>query len=467
MNSYIFAGIVAVTLLINFVWAFLKRKGITFSIYAADPNKHNSLIIALSLVGTIVGGGMFIAVGQIGYEAGIVGYVLGFIYLIGLVIVGIFAKTIRDMMDKDNCDSLLDLLGSLYGNRVTFQFCFVNLIMYTFLLAAQFVGLFLFAQYVQSLTGILWLPWSLVIFAVIVIFFYPVVGGLRKDIRTDIIQVSIVLLASIIILWQIISKGILCSMWEQLSPSHLSGTGYGMVFVVGAILFLTPSFLVRMDIWQRIRAANSEKASMRAFWIAGIISCFFFIFFTTIGMWAYVLNLPSGKYSTFELINQQFQNPVILGVIFGAFFAAVLSSADTFINNTSLFLTRITFSSLWAKKREESADKSLLYWSRVFAIGFIVISLALAYIIPNFVDLLVGAFSLLLIYLPTILGLFVETWRDKKASFWSSNLGVILFVILFFGWNPKMAFAPAVIVSIITYSLVHITTGRKQTWDVK
>jgi len=289
------------------------------------------------------------------------------------------------------------------------------------------------------------------------------VGGLRKDIRTDIIQVSIILLASIIILWHIFSKGVLGSMWNQLPSSHLSGTGYGIVFIIGAILFLTPSFFVRMDIWQRIRAANSENASKYAFWIAGIISCFFYIFFTTIGMWAYVLNLPIGKYSTFELINQQFQDPWVLGIIFGAFFAAVLSSADTFINNTSLFLTRMVFPKLWVKKREEATDRFLLHWSRIFAVSFIVVSLGLAYIMPNFVDLLVGAFSLLLIYLPTILGLFVENWRNKIAAFWSSNLGVILFVLLFFGWNPKMAFAPAVIVSIIAYSLIHITVRRKQT----
>ncbi len=454
MNSYIFAGIVIATLLINFAWAFLKRKGITFSIYAADPNKHSSLIIALSLAGTIVGGGMFIAVGQIGYEAGVVGFVLGFIYLVGLTVVGVFTKAIRNMMDKGNHDSLLDLLDSSYGNRVTFQFCFVNLVMYIFLLAAQFVGLFLFARYVQGLTGIIWLPWLLLILAVIGMFFYPVIGGLRKDIRTDIVQVLIVLLASLIILWQIFSKGIFVSMWTQLPAAHLSGTGYGVVFVIGAILFLTPSFLVRMDIWQRIRAANTETASNRGFWIAGIISCFFYLFFTTIGMWAYVLKIPSGKYSTFELINQQFQNPVILGLIFGAFFAAVLSSADTFINNTSLFLTRMVFPNLWSKKQEESADKSLLRWSRMFAICSIILSLVLGYGMPNFVDLLVGAFSLLLIYLPTILGLFVENWRDKRAAFWSSNLGVVLFAILFFGWNPKIAFAPAVIVSIITYSLI-------------
>jgi SSS family solute:Na+ symporter len=451
MNIYIFYGIVLATLLINIVWAFLKRKGITFSIYAADPNEHNTMIIAFSLAGTIVGGGMFLAVGQIGYEAGTAGYILGFTYLVGLAIVGSITKAVRNMMDKGNHDSILDLLSFYYGNRVTLQFCIVNLAMYVFLLAGQFIALFLFAKYIKNLTGIIWLPWSLVIIAIISLFFYPVIGGLRKDIRTDIIQIIIIFLASAIILWKIIRMRVLSSIWVQLTPAHIFGTGYGLVFIIGIILFYMPSFLVRMDIWQRIRAANSETASSRGFWIAGIISCFFYLLFTTIGMWAYALKLPVGKYSTFELVDKQFQNPIMLGVIFGAFFAAVLSSADTFINNTSLFLTRIAFPSLWANKHEPTASNSLLHWSRIFAISFIVMGLILGLIIPNIIDLLVGAFSLLLIYIPIILGLFVEDWRNERAAFWSSNLGVVLFIILFFGWNPKIAFAPSVVVSIIAY----------------
>jgi Na+/proline symporter len=356
-------------------------------------------------------------------------------------------------MDEANADSLLDLLGSLYGNRVTLQFCIVNLAMYVFLLAGQFVALFLFARYVQALTGGVWLPWTLVTFAIVSMFSYPVIGGLRKDIRTDVIQVSIVLLSCVIICWRIISRGVLGSMWPQLARSRALGTGYGAVFVLGAILFLTPSFLVRMDIWQRIRASRSATASKHAFWAAATISCLCYVFFTTIGMWAYVLRLPSARYSTLDLISQEFRNPVTLGIIFGAFFAAVLSSADTFINNTSLFLTRIAFPTLWSEKKQKSAGRSLLRWSRVFAIGFIMAALALGLIVPNIVDLLVGAFSLLLIYLPAIFGLFFRRWRSKTAAFWSSNLGLALFAILFFTWNPKIAFAPAVVVTGIAYGL--------------
>ena len=457
MNSYIFFAVVALTILTNIVWAWLKRKGMTFSIYAADPNRYNSFIIAVSVAGTIVGGGMFLAVGQIGYEAGTVGFILGFIYLVGLTIVGGITKAVRGLMDEGNHDSLLDLLGSTYGNRATWQFCFICLWMYVFLLAGQFVALVLFARYVQDLTGVAWLPWSLVALAVISIFVYPIIGGLRKDIRTDIVQVSIVFIATGIILWRILSNGVIGSMWAGLPPSHLLGTGYGAVFVIGAILFLTPSFLVRMDIWQRIRAARSDTASKRAFWIAGIVSCFFYLFFTTVGIWAYTLRLPGGRYSTLELINQQFRSPVILAVVFGAFFAAVLSSADTFVNNASLFVTRIAVPRLWSRKQEQSADRALLNWSRGFAFVLIGVALLVGVVIPNIVDLLVGAFSLLLIYLPTILGLFLPRWRSNRAAFWSPASGAVLFAALFFAWNPKIAFAPAVILSIVTYGLIRAT----------
>lgn len=462
MNSYIFICIVTLTLLTNIILSFIRRKGLTFRIYAADPNRWNWFVIATSLTGTIVGGGMFLAVGQIGYEAGTVGFVLCIIYLVGLVIVGVFAKNIREMMDMGKHDTLIDLLKATYNDSVVMQFCIVNLFMYIFLLAGQFVAVFQFAQFTQTATGNIWIPLSLVSLALISIFLYPIIGGLRKDIQTDIIQVVIILTASGFVLVKLISSGILKSLWTELPAPHLTGSGYGIVFLLGAILFLTPSFLVRMDIWQRIRTAENERESTLGFCIAGITSCFFFFFFTTIGMWAYVTKLPNSKFAVLDLINQQFQSPWVLGIIMGAFFAAVLSSADTFINNTSLFATKIVFPRLWDSKSQESRDRSLLIRSRVFAVIFIIVSLVLGYFVPNFVDLLVGAFSLLLIYLPTVLGLFVENWRNPRAALWSSNTGVLLFVVLFFGWKPKLAFAPAVIISIIVFVLIQVTTKRKQ-----
>ena len=78
----------------------------------------------------------------------------------------------------------------------------------------------------------------------------------------------------------------------------------------------------------------------------------------------------------------------------------------------------------------------------------------LAIAVGDIVDLFVGVFSLLLIYLPMTLGIFVEQWRNEKAAFWSSSVGFLVFWPAFFLWNPKEAFVPAVVVSIAIFVLI-------------
>ena len=124
------------------------------------------------------------------------------------------------------------------------------------------------------------------------------------------------------------------------------------------------------------------------------------------------------------------------------------------------------FPSLWPRKDDELIGKRLLRWCRVFAIVFVIVAVSLAFVVPDLVDLLVGAFSLLLIYLPTILGMFIAEWRNAAAALWSSIAGVLLFVILFTLWNAKLAFAPAVVLSIVVYILVlAFTRFKSQTTD--
>lgn len=466
MNQYIFIGIVVLTILINIILAFLRRKDITFSVYAADPNRHGWHVIAMTLTATIVGGGMFLVVGQIGYEAGTVGFIIGLVYLAGLAIVSSLTKKIRKMMDERKHETLIDMLGAIYNSRVVLQFCSVQLFMYTFLLAGQFVAMFYFAQFIGNAMGIIWIPWSLVALASISVFLYPIIGGLRKDIQTDIIQITLIIIASIIILIKLIGSGVLKSMWIQLPVSHIFGLGYGWTFIIGLILFLTPSFLVRIDIWQRIRTAKTERDSQFGFWAAGFLSLFFYFLFTAIGIWAYSMKLSDSEFVTLDLLYKEFNNPIMLGLIVGAFFAAVLSSTDTFINNVSLFITRLTFPKLWNERSGERKSKTLLFRSRMLAIIFTFVSIALGWLVANFVDLLIGAFSLILIYLPIILGLFVEKWQNSRAAFWSSNAGVLLFLFLFFLWNPKLAFAPAVIFSFVIFFifiLIQFLQKRKNT----
>jgi len=333
--------------------------------------------------------------------------------------------------------------------------------MYLFLLAGQFVALFKFAAFVSDRNGETVLPWCLVGMAALSLFLYPVIGGVRKDIRTDVIQMLLVLVASVAVMVQIARVGLGDAVFSKLTPEHLTGTGYGVVFIVGAILFLTPAFLVRMDVWQRIRTARTTADAKWGFLVAAVASCFFYFLFTTVGMWAFASGAQGGINASLDLIYGQFGNPWILGLIIGAFFAAVLSSADTFINNTSIFAARLAFEADWRKKREDGgAASKLLFWSRVFALALTAVGIVLAVVSPNFVDLLVGAFSILLLFLPTVCGLFVKEWRDTAAAFWSTNVGLVLFLCCFFAWNPKLAFAPAVLVSGILFPVIRALRRR-------
>lgn len=458
MNHYILFILVTCAILLKLFWALYRRKDITLSTYRADPDKYNWFNVALSLAGTIVGGGMFLAVGQIGYEAGIAGFFLGLIYFAGLLILAFHTKQIRNMLVQGNHETLIELLRATYNEGVVVIFSVVNLLMYLFLLAAQFVAMLQFSKFYQETTGIIWLPWTIFALAIISVFSYPIIGGLRKDIQTDIIQMILVFLGIFVLFYGIFSQGVELSIWNELKAKHITGTGYGVTFIIGAIIFLTPSFLVRMDIWQRIKASRSDTSAFFGFLVAALLSCFFYVFFTFIGMWAFSSKLTNAKYATLDLVFSQFQDTGSLTFIISAFYAAVFSSADTFINNTSQFLTRIIYPSLWTSNADEQSRKLLLSMLKRWGIGIILASLMLAFFVPDFVDLLVGAFSLLLVFLPTILGLFVKRWQNSVAAFWSSLVALIVFLILFFSWDPKNAFVPAVLISFFIFAVVQRTS---------
>lgn len=432
----------------------------SFRVYSADPKHHGAFAITMSLLGTIVGGGMFLGVGQIGYEAGVLGYIIGATYVAGMALFGAFAPKIVAVMDEKNADTMIDVLDKVFSRRMAVQFSFVCFVMYFFLLAGQLTALYSFAGYLAPKLQIQWLPWCLVGFGVVSMLLYPVIGGLRKDISTDVIQMCFIFVGALFIGWRVFESSAIHATWVSLTDKHISGTGYGALFLVGVILFTPGLFLVRMDMWQRVRACKDPKRIMSAFVWAGVGTFAFFALFTSVGMLAFARKTGSAATATLDLINQEFTDPRILGVIVGGLFAAVLTSADTFTNNLSVLIARVVCPQAWLGRGENNqADRKLLLVSRGAAILGVLGAAAIGAWAKDFVDLLVGALSLLLIYLPAILATFVPRWQNEKIAFWSSLFGLILFAITFVFWNRKLALVPGVLGSttafVVAYAFSH------------
>jgi Na+/proline symporter/peptidase E len=448
-NIFLIIG-VFIYIVISFLIGFWKSKGVNLANFVASRNSTGFWAILFSLVGTIVGGGMFFGVGQAGYEAGIVGYVIGACYLVGFFLLGLLIPKIRKIFEKKSYLSMIDMIDGEYKSRkTTIAFAVVNFFIFFFILAAQFLVLGTFLSFFAGIE----LTYAVLLVAMVIaglnILIYSVVGGIKKDIATDVFQMIMVIIGSLLLV-SILFKA---STWESIStlPTvYFSGLGYGPIFLVAAIIFFIPLIFVRFDFWQRILAAKNEKVAKKAFYWAGPITFLFYFIFTTMGMYAKSSGIINSKMATLELISYSFSG-VFYVVVILAFLAAVMSTADTALNVASVSFSRLFKKDKWSKYfSNKENDKELLRFVKYSAALIGLCSVFVAFAIPDLVDLLVASFTALLILAPTIFVLIFSKKPNASAAFYSMVFGFITFVSLIF-FIPKEAFVAGVFVSILSY----------------
>lgn len=458
MSSFVFFATVALFLVLNLVVGLSRTKGMTISGFRADMDRHGAVGLAFSVVGTIVGGGMFLAVGQMGYEGGVVGYALGAASLVGLAVLSGLVPLVRKRMTAAGAETLVDLLDKSYSTRVATQFAVVNALMYLFLLAAQFVAAYQATVFLSAHTAHTFIPWALFGLAVLVMLTYPVIGGLPKDISTDVLQSLLFGTVAAILAVSIFRANVLQRMWTELPLTHLTGAGdpgkgYGPLFLVGIALFVPALFLVRMDMWQRVRAARSSSAALGSLVFAAVASFLAYGVFTTVGIWrrmdAAAIPLADARYATLDFLARQFPDPIMQALMLGGLYAAILSSADTFTNNAAVFCEFI------ASSRAPLPDDRRLRRARLAALLMTLMALALGILQQDLVELIASAFTLLLVYLMPVLGLLAPSLRSKMGAEVAPLAGVTLFVVLFLASSAKLALAPAVVTAVVIYWILH------------
>ena len=452
-------GIIAY-IIINFLIGFWKSKGINLAGFIASRNSIGFWTILLSLIATIVGGGMFFAVGQIGYEAGVVGYILGVCYIVGFTLMGLAIPKIRKFFENKNYLTLIDLVDGEYkSKKTTLAFAIVNFFIYFFVLAAQFLVLGTFLNFFAGIQ----LTYAILFIAMLVaglnIIIYSVVGGIRKDIATDVFQMTLVFVGSLLLISLLFKPATWASI-STLPTTYFTGLGYGTVFLVAIILFFIPLLFVRLDFWQRILAAKNEKVAKKAFFIAGPLTCLFYFIFTTVGMYAKSLGIAEAKIATLGLITQTFSGLAFVIIIL-AFLAAVMSTADTALNVATVSFSRLFKRKTWHRYLEtKEYDRELLKFVKISALLIGVFSVITAFLIPNIVDLFVAAFSAVLILAPATFALLFSKKPNSSAAFYSIAFGFLVFLLLFI-FISKEAFVAGILVSVLTYFIVNKLSIRK------
>lgn len=442
--------------------------------YLVNNRKTALIPLVFTTLATFVGGGTSIGLIAMGYSSGFAAVGIGVAYVVGFMLMMRYAGKIRDEGARDRIYSFPQFLISKYSNATgsskLFQRLFssvvngVNIFIFFFLLSAQFVGM---ASLLKFGFGIGYQTAAIV--SAVIVIVYTAIAGLSGVIYTDMIQFVVIVLLMLFNfvpgIWQDTEA---FTRLNELPTNMLNGTFYGITFLVGLLLFLSPSVLVRMDIWQRMLAAKNAKTARRASFWSGMGMLPFYIIFPLVGMSVRLvqgsdINPNDAAY----LFLHAHGTPFFLAFAVTGLLAALMSSGDSFLNIISISAVR-DFQG-WRKQAQTDVAKSqqMIRWATIIFGG---VALILALLLPDIVDLMVVGIGTIVIFVPVTLMALHNQQAGKYAvsAMWSVLSGFIVNVV-FFVWGvlnpaqfePKSSFIPAFIVALLVLGIGFKLQNRK------
>ncbi len=458
MNWFLFWIIVYLIVIIYFTVKHVKSRDIEG--YLINNRNTSTLVLVFTTLATFVGGGVCMGLIAMGYTSGFAAIAIGIAYVIGFFILYFFAGKIRTIGKEKNIYSFAEFLNRSYlktHKLSRFPRLFsgmvsgINIVIFFFLTAAQFVGMATLLHYAFDVGYVYAAGISF-----LVVILYTALAGLSGVIITDFIQFVVIIFMIIFIfipgIWT--DTDALASL-QTLPSSFLNATHEGWAFLLGLPLLLSPSVLTRMDIWQRTLAARSEKTAKRTSLISGLAMLPFYIVFPLVGM---ALRVTFGDGADPNAATHMFleanTTQVLLGFAVIGLLAALMSSADSFLNIVAITAVR-DFGS-W-KDRPGSKEKHFVR-IRTGVVIFGALALAMALYFANIVELFIAGITLNILFTPVCLLALIkkDVYKYKYAAFASVLCGAIVIAVIFiYGFVTmqegvlKIAFIPATIVAAI------------------
>ena len=441
--------------------------------YLVNNRKTRTFPLVATTLATFVGGGTSMGLMAMGYESGFAAVGIGVAYVIGFFILARFAPQMNRTDKKKKIYSFPQFLNSRYTTPENPGFAKlfssvvsgVNVFIFFFLLAAQFVAM---ASLLKFAFVIDYIPAAII--SCLVVIAYTAFAGLSGVIITDLLQfIIIVIMVFLVFIPGINTDTEGLARLTELPANFLNGSFYGWAFLIALPLFLAPSVLIRMDIWQRILAAKDEKVAKRVSIISGLGMLPFYIIFPLVGMtmklvWGDDIDPKDVTYLFIEAHSTLF----ILGFAVVGLMSALMSSGDSFLNLIAISAVR-DFAG-WRKEKSLADKKHIHKEIRIAAIIFGIIALGMALLLPKIIDLMVVGIATITIFVPiTFLALIKkDVIRFRKIAVISIISGFMVNLV-FFIWGTispdqfqaKSSFIPAFLVSaFVLFSGVVIRKNR-------
>jgi len=386
----------------------------------SDQVRRNKLMLVATIFASTIGGGTTFGVAEKAFAENIA-YSYGLFFAIPIDIL-IAVYVIPRLIKHYGAASIGDIMSVYYGEVGRYISGLSAILVSVGFVAAQISVSGRIFEYILQMDYV----WG-VIFSYSIIVIYTTIGGLRSVLFANLLQFFAILFAipviSIFGVYQLGLSNFIASIpIEKVSPFHNQELVYTTIaaFLGFSVMNLFPTFI------QRALINTDSFATSKAIYIKSAIYAFFLVFITVNGLISFVL-YPDVKaslalpYLIDHIIPVGIQGFVVVGLL-----AAVMSTADSDLNITSITLVKDILGPIFSMNNQN--NKLLLVRIINVLTGSLAIIIALSF--SKVVDLVIfiAGFWGPVVLVPFVFALF-DIVISKEGFICSCFCGASSFIL--------------------------------------
>ena len=328
------------------IWS-LRRTKSTRDFFVAG-RRLGMFVTAFAIFSSTMSGFGFVGGPGLMYSMGTSSiWILGTIVISNIIVLNLVAKRIRMVAELRECVSLPDVAAARYGRQsVRASVAVVILLGVLGYLATQILAMSIVLQGVLADAGVLERP-SLALCVAIscsVLIFYSVTGGIVASVYTDVVQGAIMVVASTLVFITVLGTfdGGMAEISRIVAADDRAASGpWGTVGLIGGLAWFfvfgigvagQPHIITKFMMLRQVKELRYViPVSVLAYSVAALL--WIGIGFT---MRALVISGGHPALATPDAASpeflQTFTHPLLAGVVFAALLAAIMSTADAFLN---------------------------------------------------------------------------------------------------------------------------------------
>jgi SSS family solute:Na+ symporter len=301
------------------------------------------------------------------------------------------------------------------------------------------LGIFLWTSAVMLKPLMGWSEWTSIIVTAAVVGIYTVSGGLSAVVITDVVQFIIMYVggAALVVLglWKVGGWSGLVEKVHSLGPQYAdhfklflpvdtkSPYPWTGIMLGLTVVLATAYWIGNQAIIQRTLGAKSEWDAKAGMAWGAVMKLFIPVFIVFPGLIALAL-YPGLKNpdEALPILVRELLPPGLMGLVFAAFFAALMSTVDSYLNSAATLWTKDVYQRFI---RKEAPDKHYLVLGRILTIVFVLLAVGFAPVTNKFPGIYVAMQTLLSFFQGPTLAILLLGMLWRRTTQWGGLAGLI------------------------------------------